>query len=81
VDTRKFFHKSTTGHNAFRFMVSTEDVRNDYEMSTVFTDDARLVRWAGDVKRILVYPVDHGKFYNITCTHLEKLSDAETAKD
>jgi hypothetical protein len=50
-------------------------------MSTVFTDDARLVTWAGDDKRILVYPVDYRKFYNIACTHLEKLSDAETAKD
>jgi hypothetical protein len=81
VDTTKFFPKSTTGHNAFRFMVSRENVQNDPEISTVFTDNARLVTWAGDDKRILVYPVDYGKSYNITCTHLEKLSDTETRID
>lgn len=62
-------------------MVSTEHVQKDPAMSSVFTDDARLVTWAGNGKRILVYPVDYGKSYNITCTHLQKLSDGDTGED
>lgn len=81
VPGERFVPKATTGHNAFRFMVPTEAVRKDEMMSNVFTDDARFSSWAGDEKRILVYPVDYAKQYNVTCSHPEKLSDQITRKD
>lgn len=50
-------------------------------MSATFSDNVRFLSWAGPGKRILVYPVDFGRQYNITCTHPEKLSDRDRKGD
>jgi salicylate hydroxylase len=69
--------RASTGHNAFRFMLPTSTVREDKVMASVVEDDVRMYTWAGLGKRILVYPVDFDKQFNITCTHPEKESDKD----
>ena len=81
VDSAQYFPHASTGHNAFRFMVPRSLVQNDSVMSPVVNDDFRMFTWAGHGKRILVYPVDYNKQFNVTCTHPEHLSDTETSND
>jgi salicylate hydroxylase len=78
IDSKEYFPKASTGHNAFRFMVSKDDLLKDKITSEVVKEDSRMIAWVGNNKRILAYPVDFGKQYNITCTHSEELSDKET---
>ena len=56
-------------------MVDKSVVQNDSMMAPVVNDDFRMFTWAGNGKRILVYPVDYDKQFNVTCTHPEELSD------
>lgn len=60
-------------------MVPKPAVRNDSIMSGIVKDDAPMFSWKGHDKRILVYPVDHDKYYNVTCTHPQELSDQTTS--
>ena len=56
-------------------MVDTSVVRNDSIMAPVMSEDFRMFTWGNNDKRILVYPVDYDRQFNITCTHPEELSD------
>lgn len=76
IDTRKHYPTATTGHNAFRFMVSRSDAESDPTLSAAIRQ-YRMLSWFGNNRRILVYPVDYGKQFNITCTHPQELSDQE----
>lgn len=60
-------------------MVSKSTVQNDPIMSTVVKDDTPMFSWKGHDERILVYPVDFDKQYNVTCTHPQQLSDQATS--
>ncbi len=62
-------------------MLSKNQVENDSVASSIVNDNVRMVTWTGDKEKIIVYPVDYGKQYNITCTHPEYLSDRETSED
>ena len=62
-------------------MVPVSTVRNDKGMASVARDDVRMFAWTGKEKRILVYPVDYGKEFNVTCTHPAKMSDHENNPD
>ncbi|KAL8724060.1 MAG: hypothetical protein Q9181_007003 [Wetmoreana brouardii] len=81
IDTTQHFPTASTGHNAFRFMVSTPAAQKDKLLSSVLSDDARFLSWGGDNRRILVYPVDYGKQLNIICTHPQELSDKKGSGD
>ena len=50
-------------------------------MAPVVNDDFRMFTWAGNGKRILVYPVDYDKQFKVTCTHPEELSDNKETLD
>ena len=60
-------------------MLSKSLVQNDHIMSSLVDDNAHMFTWNVHGKRILVYPVDYNKQFNVTCTHPEELSDKETA--
>ncbi|KAL8710431.1 MAG: hypothetical protein Q9220_005032 [cf. Caloplaca sp. 1 TL-2023] len=82
VDATKHFPISSTGHNCFRFMVSKEAAQKDPVMSSIVSDDARMLSWTGGTensKRIIVYPVDFDRQFNINCTHPQELSDKEAS--
>ena len=81
IDSHQFSPSATTGHNALRFMLSKSVVQNDPIMSSLVDENSRMFTWAGNDKRILVYPVDFDRQYNLTCTHPEGLSDKETLND
>ncbi len=51
VDTAQFFPRASTGHNAFRFMLSKSMVQKDNLMSSLVSEDARMFTWAGHNKR------------------------------
>ena len=69
----------STGHSAFRFMLSKQTVQQDSVLSSVINDEFRMLSWAGKDKRVMVYPVDFDKELNMTCTHPAHLSAQETA--
>ena len=81
TQTAQRYPTASTGHNAFRFMIPKDVAQNDSVMKSVFTTNARFVCWSGQNKRILVYPVDYDRQYNITCTHPQELSDKDTSGD
>lgn len=60
-------------------MVPKAQLDNDPVMASVVSDNARRFSWRGDNKRILVYPVDYDRQYNVTCTHPEALCDNEAS--
>lgn len=60
-------------------MVPKSVAQNDSVMSTVISDDAHMVSWAGHGKRILLYPVDNDRQLNITCTYPSTLSNKQTS--
>ena len=78
VETDKYFPRASTKHNAFRFMVPRAVVEKDEILSSKMDADVRMFSWVGNGKRILVYPVDYDRQFNVTCTHPEHLSDGET---
>ena len=69
----------STGHSAFRLMLTKSDVQNDKIVSSAINDNFRMTSWAGQAKRILVYPVDFDRQLSVTCTHPAYLSDQETS--
>ncbi|KAL8945872.1 MAG: hypothetical protein Q9222_007647, partial [Ikaeria aurantiellina] len=82
VDTSKYFPISSTGHNCFRFMVSKEAAKKDPIMSSIVNHDARMLSWTGgegNSKRIIVYPVDFDRHFNVNATHPEELSNQEAS--
>ncbi|KAL8828821.1 MAG: hypothetical protein Q9170_006435 [Blastenia crenularia] len=81
VDTTQRFPTASTGHNAFRFMVPKSVAQNDGIMKSIINSSARFVSWSGHNRRILAYPVDYDRQFNITCTHPQELSDKETSGD
>ena len=50
-------------------------------MSPVVNEDFRMFTWRGQGKRVLVYPVDYDKQFNVVCTHPEHLSDQEVPEE
>lgn len=62
-------------------MVSKSAVQKDPIMALVVKDDAPMFQWRGHDKRIIVYPVDYDKQYNVTCTHPQGLSDQVTSNE
>ena len=56
-------------------MLPTSVVQSDADLSKLVNDKYRMASWSGGSKRILVYPVDYGRQYNLVCTHPEDLSD------
>ena len=83
VDASKFVLKASTGHNAFRFMIPKQRLREDELLSSAYKEDGNFIlSWFGGGQRnILAYPVDFGKQINVVCTHPEHLSDQETTGD
>ncbi|KAI4125168.1 MAG: hypothetical protein LQ338_004423 [Usnochroma carphineum] len=81
TDTSKRFPTASTGHNAFRFTVPTQVAKNDDILKPILTSNARFVCWSGHNRRILSYPVDYDRKFNITCTHSQELSDKEATGD
>lgn len=56
-------------------MLPASVVQSDTDLSKLINDNYRMASWSGGSKRILVYPVDYGRQYNLVCTHPEDLSD------
>ena len=54
-------------------MLSKYQVENNSIASSIVNDNVRMVTWAGNKEKILVYPVDYWNQYTITCTHPEHL--------
>ena len=81
VDTTRFYPQPSTGHNAFRFMVSKSTLQNDSMLGPIVDDNAHMFTWASKKERILVYPVDHDREFNVTCTHPEELSDKHDTEE
>ncbi|KAL8693269.1 MAG: hypothetical protein Q9218_001870 [Villophora microphyllina] len=79
IDTTKHFPTPSTGHSAFRFMVSKPICQKDKLMSSIISNDTHFMSWGGDDRRILVYPVNYDKQFNITCTHPKEMSEKEGA--
>lgn len=42
--------------------------------AVVDDDDSHMFSWKGNDKRILVYPVDYDRQFNVTCTYPSNLS-------
>ncbi|KAL8818266.1 MAG: hypothetical protein Q9223_003066, partial [Gallowayella weberi] len=80
IDTTKHYPTASTGHNAFRFMVSRAAAEADPDLSAAISR-YRMLSWFGNNRRILVYPVDYDRQFNITCTHPQELSDQEAQGD
>ncbi|KAL8776161.1 MAG: hypothetical protein Q9213_008373 [Squamulea squamosa] len=76
IDTSKYFPTPSTGHNAFRFMVTRLAAEKDDIVSAAISE-SRMLSWFGHDRRILVYPVDYDRQFNITCTHPQEFSDTE----
>ncbi|KAL8667044.1 MAG: hypothetical protein Q9202_000966 [Teloschistes flavicans] len=81
IDATKYFPSPSTGHSAFRFMVSKPICQKDELMSSIISNDTHFLSWGADERRILVYPVNYNKQLNITCTHPKHLSEKEGAGD
>lgn len=81
IDATKHFPSATTGHSAFRFMVSKPICQKDKLLSSIISDDTHFLSWGADERRILVYPVNYDKQLNITCTHPKHMSEKEGAGD
>lgn len=50
-------------------------------MSGAIEDDVHMISWKGNNKRILVYPVDHDRQFNVTCTYPSNLSSRQTSNN
>lgn len=48
-------------------------------MSEAIEDDVHMISWKGNNKRILVYPVDYDRQFNVTCTYPSNLSSRQTS--
>lgn len=56
-------------------MLSKSVAKEDSIMSAVVDDDdSHMFSWKGNDKRILVYPVDYDRQFNVTCTYPSNLS-------
>ena len=60
-------------------MLSKPVAQNDKIMSTVISDDVPMISWKGNGKRILVYPVDYDRQFNVTCTYPSDLTKQQTS--
>ncbi|KAH8899009.1 FAD/NAD(P)-binding domain-containing protein [Thozetella sp. PMI_491] len=78
ADPATHFPHSSTGHNAFRFMLDKDDVLKDGVTASAFQQEPRMFMWTGDSKLILAYPADYDRQLNVVCTHPETLSDQAT---
>lgn len=81
IDSTKFFLYQATGYNCFRFMVPKETLQKDKVMAPLIHGDCHMFSWKGNDKRILVYPVDFDRLFNVTITHPRELSDQEIRDD
>ena len=81
LDSRKIFPRPSTGQSAIRFMLPKSVAQSDNIISGAVEDDVHMISWKGDDKRILVYPVDYDRQFNVTCTYPSKLSSKQTCND
>lgn len=65
----------SSGVNAFRFLVSREDVLKDPETADLFHEPGMMDIWASNDSRIVVYPCVHNKVLNFVCVHPATLTN------
>lgn len=80
VDTKQHYPRATSHHNCLRFMVPADEVHSNPLLSPLINETCNLASWKAGDKRILLYPVDFGRQYNLVCTHPEDLSDNAMAQ-
>ena len=81
LDSKKYFSQPTTGQSAMRFMVPKSVARSDSIMSAAVQDDVHMISWKGNGKRILAYPVDYDRQFNVTCSYPSHLSNKQASDD
>ncbi|KAF6225109.1 hypothetical protein HO133_010305 [Letharia lupina] len=81
IDCTKHFPKRTANQNAIRFMLPRSVVQNDPTMSSLVSDELTMFSWIEGSIINIVYPVDHGKLFNVTINHPAHLSDKEADKE
>ena len=59
---------SDTGQAAYRIMLSRDELRHDPELLALIDGDAA-VRWIGEKRHIIAYPVSSKQVYNISTAH------------
>lgn len=81
LDSKKYFPRPSTGKSAIRFMLSKSVAQSDSIMSGAIEDDVHMISWKGLDKRILMYPVDNDRQFNVTCTYPSNLSSRQTSNN
>ena len=61
-------------------MLPKSIVQSDSIASAAVEDNVHMFSWKGNEKRILVYPVDYDRPFNITCTYPSSLADRQTSE-
>lgn len=59
-------------------MLPESNVQSDSIASAAVEDNVHMFSWKGNEKRILVYPVDYDRQFNITCAYPSSLADRQT---
>lgn len=62
-------------------MLPKSVAQSDSIMSTIVKDDVHMMSWKGNDKRILLYPVDYDKQFNVVCTYPSELSNQQTSNN
>lgn len=61
-------------------MLPVSNVQSDSIASAAVEDNVHMFSCKGNEKRILVYPVDYDRQFNITCAYPCSLADRQTSK-
>ncbi|KAK3318515.1 hypothetical protein B0H66DRAFT_241177 [Apodospora peruviana] len=68
-----------TGQAAYRIMLKRSEMEHDPELLTLIDSDT-VVRWIGERRHIIAYPVDHKQIYNLSTaqpdTHFASATNA-----
>ena len=60
-------HVEDTGQAAYRIMLTREQMENDPELKALIDAD-KVIRWIGEKRHIIAYPVEDKSIYNLSTT-------------
>ena len=71
IGASEMSHAEDTGQAAYRIMLTREQLQHDPELLALLDAD-QVVRWIGEKRHIIAYPVEDKSIYNLSTTQPDK---------
>lgn len=72
---------SSSGKNAFRFLMTRQQALDDPETNSIARDFGAVDMWDGEDRRVVIYPCANNELLNFVCIHPDSLTKVEAGGD